>query len=106
MTICGWLSRIRSPMAVASVKSNGVPATGASSPVGVGVELQLVALDRARALTGQVEVRVVGEVHDRGRVGRRPVPHPDLVVAGQRVGDLGGQRAGVVLLAGGADVGE
>ena len=33
-----WLSVVRAPMAVGLVKSNGVPATGLSSPVGMRPE--------------------------------------------------------------------
>jgi hypothetical protein len=38
MTSCGKLSRIRSPIGVGFVKSNGVPATGSIAPVGIKVE--------------------------------------------------------------------
>ena len=64
-------------------KSNGVPATGAQLAgrdqrrvdrrEAVRVDQQLVAEDVARALAGEVEVGVVGEVDDRGLVGRRRV---------------------------------
>ena len=53
------------------------------------VQLQDVIVDRAGALAFQVPVGVVRQVDDRRLVRRRPVVHPDLVLVGQEVDDLG-----------------
>src|SRR6266545_1378203 len=75
-----------------------------------GVDPQLVAVDVAGALAGQVPVVVVGEVDDRLEVAVadevRTVVHADLVLVGQRVGDLARQGARVALVAVGAGEGE
>jgi hypothetical protein len=62
-----------------------------SSPCG---DPQLVVVDAAAALSGQVEVGVVGQVHHRRRVGDGAVVHPQPVPLIQRIGDFGIQRAG------------
>ena len=61
--------------------------------------MQLVVLDRAAALAGEVAVRVVGEVDDRGLVGGGLVVDAPVAVPVERVGDLRPQRAGVAHLA-------
>src|SRR5215211_4066779 len=68
-----------------------------------GPQEQLVVVDVARALTGQVPVGVVGQVDDRGGVGGRLVAHAQGVAVVEGVGDGGVQGARVVLLAVGAD---
>src|SRR5215216_6384576 len=71
-----------------------------------GLEGQLVAVDVARALAGQVPVGVVGQVDDRLQVAVAdqpgPVVHADLVAVGERVGDLVGQPPRVALVTVGA----
>src|SRR4030095_4715075 len=71
-----------------------------------GLEGQLVAVDVAGALTGEVPVGVVGQVDDRLEVAVAdqpgPVVHADLVAVGEGVGDLAGQPARVALVAVGA----
>jgi hypothetical protein len=73
-------------------KSKGVPATLASSPggdqprvggrVAGGGDRELVVLDRAAALAGEVPVDVVGEVDDRGLVGGGLVVDAPVAVLG------------------------
>ncbi|GBL30134.1 aldose 1-epimerase [Opitutia bacterium] len=68
-------------------------------------EFQTVAQDLAAA--GEVEERMVRQVAERGGVRRRLEAEADLVtVRGHQVGHVHGQRARVVLLARGADIGE
>src|SRR4029450_10607059 len=71
-----------------------------------GVEGQLVAVDVARALAGEVPVGVVGQVDDglEVAVAHQPgaVVHADLVAVGEGVGGLVGQRARVALVVVGA----
>ena len=74
--------------------------------VAVGVEHQLVVVDRRRASTREIEIGVVGEIHGRGLVGRRLVVDAELVFVGERVGDLCDQFAGEAFFAVGAGVGE
>ncbi len=63
---------------------------------------QHVVEDGAAALAGEVEVGVVGEVDDGGRVGDGPVLDAQLAAGVEQVGDLGGQRTGEALVPGGA----
>src|SRR5215212_2361860 len=76
---------------------------GVDRGVVAGPQEQLVVVDVARALTGQVPVGVVGQVDDRGGVGGRLVAHAQGVAVVEGVGDGGVQGARVVLLAVGAD---
>src|SRR5215211_4770989 len=76
---------------------------GVDRGVAAGPQEQLVVVDVARALTGQVPVGVVGQVDDRRGVGGRLVPHAQGVAVVEGVGDGGVEGAGVVLLAVGAD---
>ena len=103
-------------MASKARKSNGVPATGVERAgrdqrrvdrrVAVGVQPQLVVLDRPGALAGQVEVGVVGQV-DVGRlVGRGGVVHLQPVAVVERVDHGHRQRAGEAALAVGARAGQ
>src|SRR6266508_2533857 len=68
-----------------------------------GPQQQLVVVDVAGALTGEVPVGVVGEGDDGRRVGGRLVAHAQRVAVVQRVGDGGVEGARIVLLAIGAD---
>src|SRR5215213_5561525 len=72
---------------------------GVDRGVAAGPQAQLVVVDVARALTGQVPVGVVGQVDDRGGVGGRLVAHAQGVAVVEGVGDGGVQGARVVLLA-------
>ena len=72
----------------------------------VGGDHQLVAEDVARAVAGQVEVAVVGQVDRRRLVGRRGVVDPQLVLVGQRVDDRDVEVARIAFLAVRAEVGQ
>ena len=106
---------MRAPTAVDFVKSNGVPATGFSSPVGnqAGIDRrefrslqrEHVAEDVAFALAGEIEVRVIGEIDDGVFVGRRGVVEFQFAAC-ERVADDRGQRAGIAGFAILADVGQ
>ncbi len=72
---------------------------GVDRRVVVGLEPEDVILDRAGALTAEVEVRVVREVDDRRLVGGGVVVHPQLVLVRERVGHIDLQRARIALLA-------
>lgn len=58
------------------------------------------------AFAGEVPVGVVREVDHCGFVGGGGVVELELVIIVERVGDTGGERAGITFLAVGADVGE
>ncbi len=77
-----------------------------SGRVLVRVELHQVAHNTAAALTGQVEIGVVGEVHDGGGVRRRAVVDAELAVAGERVTDHRLKRPRIALLAVRAGIGQ
>src|SRR5215218_10830360 len=62
---------------------------GVDRGVAAGPQAQLVVVDVARALTGQVPVGVVGQVDDRGGVGGRLVAHAQGVAVVEGVGDGG-----------------
>src|SRR5581483_12479712 len=79
---------------------------GVGRGVVVGVEVEPLGVHAAGGFAGQVPVRVVGEVDDRGPVRRRAVVDRQPVVVVQRVHHVGGERAGVAHLAVGADVAE
>src|SRR5205814_199915 len=73
----------------------------------VGVDGQLVGQDVApRGGAGEVEVRVLGQVHGRGLVGGGRVLDAQLVAVAEAVGDARGQRARVALFAVGTRVAE
>jgi hypothetical protein len=62
-----------------------------------------VGVDVPRALAGEVERRVLGEVDDRRGVARRGVVDADRALPDEGVDDLDLQRAGIALLAVRAD---
>ena len=72
----------------------------------VGGEHQFVVVDRGRAVARQIEIGVVREIDGRGLVGRGFVFDAELVLVGEGVGDLRGERARIALFAVGAGVGE
>ena len=74
--------------------------------VGVGVQDDLVIQHRSGLVAVQVPVGVIGQVHQRGPVGSRLHRNPQLVVAGQGIGNgrLHGTR--VPFLPVGARVGQ
>ena len=71
---------------------------------GVAVELKDVILDGAAALAGKVEIGMVGQVAEGVAVADGLVADDQLVLVGEGVGDHHLQRAGIALLAVGADV--
>jgi hypothetical protein len=109
------VSSIRVPMGVGLVKSNGgadhgLPfAGGQLGFVGgqepVGAQGEYVAEDVAFH-AAQVEVGMVGQVHDGGLIGGGPVVNTQGVVALQRVGYFHRQRARVAFFAVGGRVGQ
>ena len=68
--------------------------------VPVGGERQHVVEDRSRALAGEVPARVVRQVDDRRRVGRRAEVDAERACVLERVRHLDLERAGVAHLAG------
>ena len=102
-------------MRLGSRRSKGVPPTGAhfaggdalavgNDGEGIGVDFDLVVVDGAAALAGEVEVGVVGKVAQRVLVGDGLVVEDQFVVVGEGIGDHHAQRAGIALLAVGGGV--
>ena len=110
--IIPWLARSqgsssRWPKTAPWRRSKGVLSTGAISPVGmfpspvggvaVGAQGQLVVRNRPAIVPRQVEIGVVGEIHQRVSV-RDSLVVDDQRTALQAVCDLRPQRAGITLL--------
>src|SRR5439155_4352434 len=72
----------------------------------VGSDHGLVAQDVALPVPGQVEIRMLGQVHHGGLVGGGEVLEADLVAVGQGIGHAHREVSRVSLLAVGARAGE
>ncbi len=77
---------------------------GVDRRIGVGGDHQFVIHRRARTFAGQVPIGVVAQVDDGRRIGAGAVFNRQAAIAFERVGGGDRQRAGIALVAVGADV--